>query len=73
MKKNNQIVFRYCSPDGAVNDQWNPNGSLENIAGVTNKQGNVLGMMPHPERCCEEALGSGDGAIIFKSLLGKQI
>lgn len=60
LKKNNQIVFRYCSP--------NPNGALDNIAGICNKKRNVLGMMPHPERCGEEILGSISGRLIFESI-----
>ncbi len=64
-----QVVFRYCTPEGAVTEAANPNGSLGNIAGIINEQGNVLGMMPHPERCCEELLGGTDGRAIFASLL----
>ena len=66
---NNQIVFRYCSAAGEISDQFNPNGALDNIAGIINKKGNVLGMMPHPERSCERELGSADGYFIFKSIL----
>lgn len=65
-----QIVFRYCDDKGQVTDAANPNGAMGNIAGICNKAGNVLGMMPHPERVCEEILGGTDGAILFKSLLG---
>jgi len=68
LKENNQIVFRYCDKDGTVSKENNPNGALENIAGIVNKQGNVLGMMPHPERSSENALGSEDGAVIFNSI-----
>lgn len=64
-----QIVLRYCNPSGEITPEANPNGSLENIAGIINEQGNVLGLMPHPERCCEEILGSTDGKLLFKSLL----
>jgi phosphoribosylformylglycinamidine synthase len=64
-----RVVFRYCTPDGAVTPDANPNGSLENIAGIVNARGNVLGMMPHPERCCEELVGGADGRAIFESLL----
>ena len=60
LKNNNQIIFRYCS---------NPNGSLEDIAGICNERGNVLGMMPHPERCSEALLGSDDGRLIFESMI----
>lgn len=69
LKNNNQIVFRYCDRNGNINNISNPNGALENIAGIINKNGNVLGMMPHPERCSEKELGSEDGAYIFKSII----
>ncbi len=61
LRANGQILFRYCSPTGELGDAWNPNGSLDHIAGVANERFNVLGMMPHPERACELLLGSGDG------------
>ena len=64
-----RIVFRYCTPQGEITPEANPNGSLENIAGIINERGNVLGMMPHPERCCEAALGGTDGRHIFESML----
>jgi phosphoribosylformylglycinamidine synthase len=66
--ENNQIVFRYTDKDGNVNDATNPNGSVDNIAGICNKQGNVLGMMPHPERAAEEVVMSQDGKGIFASI-----
>lgn len=69
MKKNNQVVFRYCNPGGEVTDAVNTNGSLQNIAGICNREGNVLGMMPHPERCVEEILGGRDGKVIFQSII----
>jgi phosphoribosylformylglycinamidine synthase len=69
LKKHNQIVFRYCHEDGRVDLLANPNGSLENIAGICNRQGNILGMMPHPERCSEAELGSEDGRLIFESAI----
>jgi phosphoribosylformylglycinamidine synthase len=69
LKDNNQIVFRYCSAAGEVSDQFNPNGALGNIAGIMNKKGNVLGMMPHPERSSERQLSSIDGYFIFKSII----
>jgi phosphoribosylformylglycinamidine synthase len=69
LRDNNQIVFRYCSAQGEVGDQFNPNGALDNIAGIANKKGNVLGMMPHPERSSERELGSQDGYPIFQSLI----
>ena len=68
MEKKSQVVFRYASPVGDVTLGDNPNGSLNNIAGITNARGNVLGMMPHPERCCEPLLGGSDGATLFRSL-----
>lgn len=69
LEGNRQVVFRYCSPGGQVDDRANPNGSVANIAGIVNREGNVLGMMPHPERAIEEELGSTDGALIWRSLL----
>ncbi len=68
IEENKQVVFRYCSPEGVVSDDYNPNGSIANIAGIINKNGNVLGMMPHPERCCDPVLGNTDGAQIFESM-----
>ena len=69
MEANGQIVFRYATADGEATDIANPNGSLNNIAGVCNEMKNVLGMMPHPERAGEAALGSQDGRLIFESIL----
>ncbi|HCJ67663.1 MAG TPA: phosphoribosylformylglycinamidine synthase I [Elusimicrobia bacterium] len=69
LKRNQQVVFRYCSASGEINEKYNPNGAIDNIAGIINKQGNVLGMMPHPERSAEKALGSEDGLFIFKSIV----
>jgi len=69
LESNHQIVFRYSSDNGDVTEEFNPNGSLANIAGIVNKQGNVLGMMPHPERCCEQELGGTHGRIIFDSII----
>ena len=66
---NRQVVLRYCEADGEVSEENNPNGALENIAGIVNARGNVLGMMPHPERSSEELLGSSDGQKIFRSML----
>ena len=68
IEKNNQVIFRYSSPEGCIDRENNPNGSLNNIAGITNREGNVLGMMPHPERCCDPLLGSTDGEVIFRSI-----
>ena len=69
LQKNNQIVFRYCDPGGRVRDDVNPNGSLSNIAGIVNEHGNVLGMMPHPERAADPLLGHTDGRSIFRSVM----
>jgi phosphoribosylformylglycinamidine synthase subunit PurQ / glutaminase len=63
-----QVVFRYAEPDGTLagpDSPWNPNGSARGIAGITNRQGNVLGLMPHPERCAEEVLGNTDGLALL--------
>jgi phosphoribosylformylglycinamidine synthase subunit PurQ / glutaminase len=69
IEDNGQVVFRYCAADGAITDEANPNGSVANIAGVCNEKGNVLGMMPHPERHAESLLGGEDGVLLFKSLM----
>jgi phosphoribosylformylglycinamidine synthase I len=69
LEKNSQIVFQYSSPEGEISEDFNPNGSLKNIAGITNKRKNVLGMMPHPERACDLILKRTDGALIFKSIV----
>ena len=68
LEENGQIVFRYCDENGEVTDGANPNGARSNIAGICNRDRNVLGMMPHPERACEDMLGSSDGRDIFRSL-----
>ncbi|MBP9136678.1 MAG: phosphoribosylformylglycinamidine synthase subunit PurQ [Chitinophagales bacterium] len=69
MEMNDQIIFRYCDKEGNVNDQTNPNGAINGIAGICNKQRNVFGMMPHPERASEVVLGNTDGRILFESIL----
>jgi len=69
LETNNQVVFRYSDAQGRVNEEANVNGSLGNIAGITNKEGNVMGMMPHPERASEALLGSQDGRLIFQSIM----
>lgn len=69
LEDNNQVLFRYCSATGAVDSDNNPNGSMNNIAGITNQSGNVLGMMPHPERAADKAIGGTDGLAMFNSLL----
>ncbi len=68
LEANRQILFRYSDEDGNVSDENNPNGSQLNIAGIVNKNGNVMGMMPHPERACDPTLGRTDGQQIFKSI-----
>ncbi len=69
IKANAQVIFRYCTAEGKVTSEANPNGSLDNIAGIMNADGNVLGMMPHPERSAEAVLGNDDGRLIFLSML----
>ena len=69
IKDNDQIAFQYCDQDGNISKEANPNGSLENIAGILNKQKNILGMMPHPERAAETILGCDDGKSIFESII----
>lgn len=69
LQKNRQIVFRYSDDEGVVSSASNPNGSTDNIAGIINRNGNVLGMMPHPERAMEPVLGTDDGRKIFQSII----
>jgi phosphoribosylformylglycinamidine (FGAM) synthase-like amidotransferase family enzyme len=69
LKENNLIAFKYCDEKGSINDQSNPNGSLENIAGIYNSNKNILGMMPHPERMMDELISNTDGINLFSSLL----
>lgn len=69
LQDNDQIVFQYCDENGNVNDDANPNGSVLNIAGITNKERNILGMMPHPERCSDKVLNNIDGMEIFNSIV----
>lgn len=66
-----QVLFRYCTAEGEIDEGGNPNGSLNNIAGITNARGNVLGMMPHPERAADPALKATDGRGLFESILNK--
>jgi len=68
LESGNRILFRYSSPDGEFSETWNPNGSLNHIAGICNAAGNVLGMMPHPERRMNERLGGVDGKVIFQGI-----
>lgn len=69
LENNGQVLFRYCSPDGVIDDAHNPNGAARNIAGICNEARNVFGMMPHPERASENILGNTDGKLLFDSLL----
>lgn len=69
IENNKQVLFRYCTPTGEVSEAGNPNGSLNNIAGICNQQGNVLGMMPHPERAADAVLGSTDGIGLFEGII----
>ncbi len=82
LEKEGRIVFRYVAPDGSpaatqTGEPWddaaNPNGSMADVAGLTNAEGNVLGLMPHPERCAEDILGNTDGLALFSSLVGKSL
>src|SRR5213592_4647104 len=68
LNANGQVVLRYCDVTGATSPESNPNGSIENIAGICNSEGNVFGLMPHPDRACDTRLGSADGARIFLSM-----
>jgi phosphoribosylformylglycinamidine synthase len=68
LERDDRIIFRYCDPQGNVTEAANPNGSRDSIAGICNGSRNVLGLMPHPERACEDLLGSSDGRDIFRSL-----
>lgn len=70
LQRHEQIIFRYCDERGAATAAANPNGARDNIAGICNRARNVLGLMPHPERACEDLLGSSDGRDIFRSLAG---
>ena len=73
LKRSNRIVFRYCSPGGEITDSSNPNGSLDNIAGICSPGGNVVGMMPHPERSAEPELGCTDGLKVFQSMVAAMV
>ena len=72
IEKNKQVIFRYADEKGRLSEQANVNGSLDCIAGLMNRRGNVMGMMPHPERASEALLGSEDGLVIFKSMIARQ-
>jgi phosphoribosylformylglycinamidine synthase len=71
VERNRQVISRYVTPSGEATAAGNPNGSVANIAGLCSEQRNVVGLMPHPERACETALGSADGLVIFESVLGQ--
>lgn len=70
LRRDDRIIFRYCDPNGELTDSANPNGSRDHIAGICNRERNVMGLMPHPERACEDLLGSSDGRDVFRSLAG---
>jgi phosphoribosylformylglycinamidine synthase len=69
LEQNRQVIFRYVSVDGAVTPESNPNGSAHDIAGLCSPARNVVGLMPHPERACELAVGSADGLVLFESVV----
>ena len=69
LERNRQVIFRYTTSDGCDDSTGNPNGAIANIAGISNREGNVAGLMPHPERAVEAALGSADGRVIFRSMI----
>ena len=71
LNDNNQVLFRYSDENGSVSNHFNPNGALENIAGVTNKAKTVFGMMPHPERAADNELGNADGRAFFESIIAQ--
>lgn len=70
LEMHRQVIYRYCDQEGCINSESNPNGAMHNIAGICNKERNVFGMMPHPERACSKALGNEDGRKIFGHLFG---
>ena len=69
MNKDNLIAFKYCDKNGIINEESNPNGALDNIAGIYNSKKNILGMMPHPERMTDKLISNSDGINLFSSLL----
>jgi phosphoribosylformylglycinamidine synthase len=73
LRERNQIVFRYATEEGRVTKEANPNGSLDNIAGIVSEDGQVLGLMPHPERAAESEVGGTDGLLILHSLLASLV
>ena len=73
LEEENRVIFRYSSRSGDTSEQYNPNGSINNIAGIINDGGNILGMMPHPEKACEKIIGSDDGLGIFSSIISSMV
>ena len=73
LEAEHRVVFRYVTPDGEATPEANPNGSVNNIAGIMNERGNVLGMMPHPERTGEALVGGTDGLVIFRSMIQRAV
>jgi phosphoribosylformylglycinamidine synthase len=71
LETSGRVIFRYCDERGDVTDAANPNGALHSIAGICNEQRNIVGLMPHPERACEPALGSADGLVLFESVVSQ--
>jgi phosphoribosylformylglycinamidine synthase len=71
LETHQQVVFRYCTLEGEITEAANPNGASRNIAGICNREGNVLGMMPHPERASELLMGSADGRLIMESMVSR--
>jgi len=69
LNRNRQVIMRYADNRGGIVHEANPNGSIENIAGICNREGNVFGLMPHPDRACDPGHGSGDGVKIFRSMM----
>jgi phosphoribosylformylglycinamidine synthase len=69
LREQNRILFRYCTSAGQITPETNPNGALDNIAGIMNETGNVMGLMPHPERACEQIIASNQGLQIFQSIV----
>jgi phosphoribosylformylglycinamidine synthase subunit PurQ / glutaminase len=70
LEASGRVIFRYCDARGEITEGANPNGALNSIAGICSLQRNVVGLMPHPERACEAALGSADGLVLFESVIG---
>jgi phosphoribosylformylglycinamidine synthase subunit PurQ / glutaminase len=73
LEDNRQVVLRYTDPTGTIDEQWNPNGSVNAIASICNEHRNVVGMMPHPERACEPLLGGVDGRMMFESIVSAMV